>query len=121
MIDLNVPPDFAGDCSICKHYFVYFPPGSDLLSSARLPDHCGIHGSICPASHRHHHDRSHVRFTGAYLLIPPLSQLFTCKSEQALIFILKREFMLCGWMVVYILSYVLSNMIHIFSVTNDAN
>lgn len=31
----------------------------------------------------------------------------THASLQALIFILKREFMLIGWMVVYILSYVL--------------
>ncbi len=34
---------------------------------------------------------------------------------QALIFILKREFMLIGWMVVYILSYVLS---HIYECNN---
>jgi hypothetical protein len=76
-----------------------------MSSLAYLLDRLGCNQTGCYSNHRYCHACSYLWLTGKgshnYGQTPALTSV-----TQAIIFILKREFMLVGWMVVYLLSYV---------------
>ncbi|KAF9241812.1 glycosyltransferase family 2 protein [Melanogaster broomeanus] len=81
LCELAILPDLCGICCFSMRFFVYL----DLISTLILPA------------------------TVIYSAIPYISiaMIGAVYGLQALIFIVRREFMLVGWMVVYLLSFIL--------------
>lgn len=74
-----------------------------IISTVGLSYRCRCYWQCGSAINFYHHVGYHIWFTGKSSTI---SQDLTYCASQALIFIIKREFMLVGWMVVYLLSWV---------------
>jgi hypothetical protein len=77
------------------------------LFLAVVSDHRCRNGQSSVPADRYYHVGSCVRFPGTVSwlkLVKPFQPFFF--FFKAIIFIIEREFMLIGWMVVYLLSYV---------------
>ncbi|KAF8967535.1 chitin synthase [Flammula alnicola] len=91
LLELVILPELFGFCCFSMRFFVFI----DLIGTMILPATCVylIYLVIVVATRQ------------AALPTIALAMLAVTYGLQALIFIIKREFMLVGWMVVYLLSY----------------
>ncbi|KAG6809077.1 hypothetical protein H0H92_001693 [Tricholoma furcatifolium] len=91
LCELVLLPELFGFCCFSMRFFVFI----DLLGTLILPATTVylLYLIIVVSTHK------------AALPTIALIMIAVTYGLQAIIFILKREFMLCGWMVVYILSY----------------